>query len=165
LIRRCSILFLIAGISYYKTYCPKVIDLGEYKLTKEQASFWNKVYTKGLGEFFYVNKIDYRGLIKFSYDKDYIVKPVKVKMGNRSLVPLGGGKDSIVAMEMLKKQSNQFDVYSLRDLAISREVAKVAGKDLRVIKRELSSNLFKLRGVYNGHIPFFGLYSFFECGK
>ena len=50
-------LFLIAGISYYKTFASKKILLDKkYKLNREQAAFWNKVYTKGLGEFFYKNK-------------------------------------------------------------------------------------------------------------
>ncbi|MFH1890280.1 MAG: UDP-N-acetylmuramoyl-L-alanine--D-glutamate ligase [Candidatus Kuenenbacteria bacterium] len=150
-------LFLIAGISYYKIYCPKIIDLGDYKLTKEQANFWNKVYTKGLGEFFYVNKIDYRGLVKFPYDKEYNVKPVSVKVGNRSLVPFGGGKDSIVTLETLKEKGVQFNLFSLRDLAISREAAQATGENLLVVEREISPNLFKLnkiKGVYNGHIPF-----------
>src|SRR5690348_8992211 len=48
-------LLLILGISYYKLFCPKNIELSQIKLSKEQADFWNAVYTKGLGEFFYKN--------------------------------------------------------------------------------------------------------------
>lgn len=61
-------LHLILGISYYKLYCPKEIKVGSYALTKSQAEFWNTIYTKGLGEFFYKNNIDFRGLINFPYD-------------------------------------------------------------------------------------------------
>ena len=46
-------LHLIGGISYYKTCCPKKIEIRSGVLGKEQAQFWNMVYTKGLGEFFY----------------------------------------------------------------------------------------------------------------
>ncbi|MDP2586080.1 MAG: hypothetical protein Q8P29_04335, partial [Candidatus Levybacteria bacterium] len=49
-------LMLILGISYWKLYCPKEIIVESNFLTKEQAEFWNTIYTKGLGEFFYKNK-------------------------------------------------------------------------------------------------------------
>ena len=58
---------LILGISYWKTYCPKEIKLKKLKLSKEQAHFWNVVYTKGLGEFFYENQIDFHDLVTFPF--------------------------------------------------------------------------------------------------
>src|SRR5688572_22924871 len=58
---------LILGISYYKLYCPRDIIINDNFLDQEGASFWNSIYTKGLGEFFYKNEIDFRGLINFPY--------------------------------------------------------------------------------------------------
>ena len=58
-------LHLILGITYFKMFSPRKIVIS-YTLTEAQAGFWNTVYTKGLGEFFYKNKIDFRGLINFS---------------------------------------------------------------------------------------------------
>src|SRR3989338_9361141 len=49
-------LHLMLGISYWKLYCPQKIRINGYSLSKEQADFWNAVYTKGLVEFFYKNK-------------------------------------------------------------------------------------------------------------
>src|SRR3989344_937150 len=57
-------LHLILGITYFKMFCPKKIII-PYHLSKAQADFLNLVYTKGLGEFFYKNKIDFRNLINF----------------------------------------------------------------------------------------------------
>src|SRR5271165_4263823 len=48
--RSMNNLLLILGISYYKTYCPKIIKISNFSLTKKQAEFWNLIYTKGLGE-------------------------------------------------------------------------------------------------------------------
>ena len=93
-------LFLITGISYYKIYAPKKIDLGEFQLSKEQVAFWNKTYTKGLGEFWYRNKLDFRGRVKFPVTKNYKEKGIAIKTSNKNLVPLGGGKDSIVTLEI-----------------------------------------------------------------
>src|SRR3989338_871067 len=59
-------LSLILGISYYKLYCPPKIETF-YKLSKEEAQFWNTVYKKGLGEFLYRNKLDPKKLAKFPY--------------------------------------------------------------------------------------------------
>ncbi|KKQ36993.1 MAG: hypothetical protein US55_C0045G0001, partial [Candidatus Levybacteria bacterium GW2011_GWC2_37_7] len=61
-------LMLILGVSYWKAYCPKEIEIKDNFLTREQAEFWNTVYTKGMGEFYYKNKIDFRELINFPYN-------------------------------------------------------------------------------------------------
>ncbi|PIP29151.1 hypothetical protein CO134_03500 [Candidatus Kuenenbacteria bacterium CG_4_9_14_3_um_filter_39_14] len=156
-------LFLITGISYYKTYCPKKIELGKYKISKEQAKFWNKVYTKGLGQFFYENRLDFRGLIDFPYHKNYQEKPVKIKTRNRSLVPLGGGKDSIVVLEKMKENGIDFDLSHIGDSKIVNDVAKKSGKKIIFVKRKISPNLFSLnkkKGVYNGHIPISACHAF-----
>src|SRR3954470_23930373 len=62
-------LHLSGGASYYKTYCPKTIEIRSGQLNPEQATFWNTLYTYGLGEFFYQNQIDFRGLINFPATK------------------------------------------------------------------------------------------------
>src|SRR5690242_1007824 len=93
-------LLLALGISYYKLFCPKEIVLEKIHLSKNQAEFWNTVYTKGLGEFFYKNKIDFRGLINFPVS-DVEASAVSFPRQNRSLVGIGGGKDSIVTAELL----------------------------------------------------------------
>ena len=50
-------LHLAAGISYYKAYCPKNIQIEDYDLTKEEADFFFKFYRHGLGEFSVENKV------------------------------------------------------------------------------------------------------------
>ncbi len=162
-------LMLILGISYWKTYCPKEITIEGNFLTKEQADFWNTVYTKGLGEFFYKNNIDFRGLIQFPYVKKE-TKPTSFPRKDRYLLGLGGGKDSIVAAELLKTQKKNFDLLTVGTSTIQEEVAGVIGKKPILIKRELDSKLFDLnkqkgslpggKQVYNGHIPISAIYAF-----
>ena len=76
-------LLLILGISYWKTYCPKNIEINPFKLTKQQAKFWNIVYTKGLGEFFYKNNIDYRGLVSFPFQENITTEAITFPRKNR----------------------------------------------------------------------------------
>lgn len=156
-------LMLILGISYWKLYCPKEIIIESNFLTKEQANFWNTVYAKGLGEFFYKNKIDFHGLIQFPSVEKTDVLPVSFPRQNRSLLLLGGGKDSIVAAELLKEENRDFDLLTVGTSAIQQEVSNAIGKKPIVIKRELDPKLFDLnkqKGSYNGHVPISVVYAF-----
>ena len=156
-------LMLILGISYWKTYCPKEIIIESNFLTKNQAEFWNTVYTKGLGEFFYKNDIDFRGLIQFPSARQNSEKAISFPRKDRTFLGLGGGKDSIVAAEILKKQNKDFDLFTVGTSEIQEGVANLIGKKPILIKRELDSKLFELnkeKGVYNGHIPISIIYAF-----
>ena len=160
-------LLLILGISYWKLYCPRQLNLGSIFLTKEQAQFWTTVYTKGLGEFFYVNKIDYRGLIEFPFSEHTEASLVVFPRQHRALLPLGGGKDSIVSAELLKKNNTPFDVAlfakSNGSFPIHEGVLEAMEKQPLIIRRELDPKLFVLNnqeGVYNGHVPVSAMYAF-----
>ncbi|MDO8583119.1 MAG: hypothetical protein Q7R51_01160 [bacterium] len=155
-------LMLILGISYWKLYCPKEIVIENNFLIQEQAEFWDTIYTKGLGEFFYKNKIDFRGLVNFPFVES-IQGSISFPRSERALLGLGGGKDSIVAAEALKAQDEDFDLFTVGTSEIQEEVAEVIGKEPILIKRELDSKLFQLNketGVYNGHIPVSVAYAF-----
>lgn len=155
-------LLLILGISYWKLYCSQSIIIKPFTLTKQQADFWNTVYAKGLGEFFYKNKIDFRNLVNFPYG-EHEVKPVAFLRQERSLLALGGGKDSIVSAELLKNRKIDFDLFTVGTSIIQDQVAKIIGRKTIVINREIDPALFELnksRNVYNGHIPISVIYAF-----
>ena len=155
-------LHLVAGISYWKTYCPSEIVIENNSLTKEQSEFWNNLYTKGLGEFFYKNDINFDNLVNFPYDPDLQIVPNKQKFKNRSIVPIGGGKDSIVSAELLKKKNKDFVLFSVEHYDVIESVSKIVGKELLNVKRTLSPVLFELmkKGCLVGHIPKTGYISF-----
>ncbi|MGE5425589.1 MAG: UDP-N-acetylmuramoyl-L-alanine--D-glutamate ligase [Bacillota bacterium] len=154
-------LHLAAGIGYYKAFCPKKIEVRSGVLSKKQAAFWNKLYTKGLGEFFYRNKIDYRGLVSFPYKRGYKPAVSNKAFKDRCLSPIGGGKDSLLAAEKLGQTGKDFTLISLRDSRIQADTAKLAGKSRLVFGREIDPLLFELnkQGAYNGHVPISALYS------
>jgi hypothetical protein len=161
--RALHTLHLFGGASYYKTCCPKTIAIHTAPLTAERAAFWNTVYQKGLGEFFYKNKVDFRGLIAFpataSNTPEVDGKPRAA--GKRVLVPIGGGKDSTVTVELLKAAG--FDVTLLRmgSHPIITETARIAGVPMLTVERHLSGALFDLnaQGALNGHVPITGYLS------
>lgn len=156
-------LLLMLGISYWKTYCPKTIIIQPFTLTQKQAAFWNLVYTKGLGEFYYKNNIDYRGLIQFPYEDGNAEKIDSSSFAPRSLVLLGGGKDSVVSAELMKSKNKDFSLFAINPVPLQRRIADQIGENLIEIQRNLDPKLFELNtseGVYNGHIPVSAVYTF-----
>ena len=156
-------LHLILGITYFKMYCSKKIII-PYRLSKAQTDFWNTVYTKGLGEFFYKNKINFIGLINFPFSGEVKASPIDEKRKNRTLIGIGGGKDSIVSVEILKEQKKEITGFILDSQntppQIQIDVAKTMEINYLVIKRQLDHKLFDLKSTYNGHIPITAIYSF-----
>jgi len=154
-------LHLAGGISYYKTYLPR--EMAGVDLDENQARFWREVYEKGLGEFFYRNKIDFRGLINFpALKKESEPPPGDSPLEEDCLLPLGGGKDSIVSAEILKQAGIDFTLISLRDADPIANTAHAIGKPRLVIDRQLDAELFRLndQGAYNGHVPITAYISF-----
>ena len=157
-------LHIMLGISYYKLYCPQVIQIDSGILTKNQANFWEQVYTNGLGEFFYKNKIDFRDLVHFP-SGEISTTPIEFSRTNRSLVGVGGGKDSLVSVELLKKGQKQFTGYVIetkRSYEVVEEVSKVAGIELMRVKRMMDPKIDEynqLLDTYNGHIPVSAMYA------
>ncbi len=159
-------LHLMMGISYYKLYCPNTITLTQ-PLAPEQALFWNKVYRKGLGEFLYRNNLDPAILAKFPETAPTAdgsgLRPRTASVGvdfartNRSLLGIGGGKDSLVAAELLKEQklpASTLVTETQRQNAQTRSVVKAIGLPSIFISRQLDPKIFeKYPDSFNGHIP------------
>lgn len=156
-------LHLMLGISYYKIYCPKKIILSN-PISKEQAEFWNTVYQKGLGEFFYRNKMDPKGLINFPYDKKLKIFSRSLVRKNRALIGIGGGKDSIVAAELLKEQSEDIVAFLVetqkKDFISERVISEMKIGSL-AIERRMDEKIFDtFKGGYNGHVPVSAIFAF-----
>ncbi len=159
-------LHLIAGVSYYKAKLPPAIVVQSGKLSAEQAASWNKLYTLGLGEFFFRNDLDFRGYIKFpvetarwavSESSDSIQSETAPRAVSTigAIVPIGGGKDSLVAIEMLRAASIPFDLFMFGNHSRIREVAAEVGNKLFSVSRTIDPKLIELNkaGAWNGHVP------------
>ncbi|MCC7160529.1 hypothetical protein IT399_02330 [Candidatus Nomurabacteria bacterium] len=143
-------LLLIIGINYWSAFPTSNIRINGFKLTREQAHFWESLYLNGLGEFFYLMQIDFRNLIKFPYD-DSIITPTPVRFKNtaRSLLLNGAGKDSILSAEILKASGIPFDFFSFDPTPAHKRIAKlVSVKTISVQRRYDPWIKFFLSGAY-----------------
>lgn len=156
-------LHMILGISYWKLFCPRTIQIKNNLLSEEQAQFWNAVYTKGLGEFFYTNTIDYRGLVQFPWSPHATSPCVSLQTTEHILLPMGGGKDSILSAELLKEEKKAFDIFVLNPTPLHKKVAELIGKVPVEVYRTLDPHMLDLskkKSVYTGHVPMTAIYSF-----
>jgi UDP-N-acetylmuramoylalanine--D-glutamate ligase len=158
-------LHLMLGISYYKTYCPPKVKF-KYQLSKEQADFWNTIHRAGLGEFRFRNKISSNKIAKFPYSAKAKPAAVKFRRRNRHLVGIGGGKDSIVATELLKQRKEDITAFVVEpkkenESELIANVIKETKMPQLKTQRKLDEKLFQnLPGSYNGHIPISAIIAF-----
>ncbi|HEY6984460.1 MAG TPA: UDP-N-acetyl-alpha-D-muramoyl-L-alanyl-L-glutamate epimerase [Rhodanobacteraceae bacterium] len=174
-----DILHLVAGVSYYKAGVPRQIAVETRTLDAEIAGFLEALYLHGLGEFAYHNKLDLRGRIAFlpplqgeGRGGDGVravlantipsqTLPLKgraskqIGFERRTLVPLGGGKDSLVSVELLKSANEPATAVWIGNSPLIAACAARTGLPALNIGRELSPVLFEYnkQGAYNGHIP------------
>ena len=149
------LLHLIAGVSYFKAGVPEHIVIEGTGIDASTAAFMDEVYLHGLAEFAYHNKIDLRGRIRFPSTSEDASKAPSIGLPRRTLVPIGGGKDSLVTVERLKRAGEPATAVWIGDSALIEACAQRTGLPLLNIKRQLAAELFEYNklGAYNGHIP------------
>lgn len=148
-------LHLALGMSYWKMHCAPTIECAS-PLSFEQAAWWNTAYTKGLGEFFYNNKIDFRGLVAFPSDASATAEASAIGAMEAAISTIGGGKDSVVAAKLLKEKGIPMSLFALSPTSLHRTMASMIGAPLHTISRELDPEMVrrsKAGEVLNGHVP------------
>lgn len=150
-----ELLHLIAGISYYKAGLARHINVGDSKIDLLKADFLNELYMQGLAEFAYVNQLDLSGLMKFETNIDEAPGGNDTDLPERALVAMGGGKDSLVCLQMLIDAGIEVQPACVGGSKLIAETVKAAGLPLIRIGRELSAELVTMNasGAWNGHVP------------
>jgi len=157
---------MIEMISYWKAACPRVIRIRPGFLEPDQVVWWKQCYFNGLGEFFYLNSIgtspesfmnlEFLSEKKFSSQRVCDVRGI--------IIPVGGGKDSAVTLELLGSKSGILPMIVNPRGASLDTVYQSDVKDAGFIeiKRTLDPKLLELneQGFLNGHTPFSALLAF-----
>ena len=160
---------LIELISYWKcTCCPQIVIKCGY-LSVEQIKWWKKLYFYGLGELFYTNNIqntiDDFVTIKCEKEKNELVYEEIKDESEGYIVPIGGGKDSVVTLETLEFNKKEDYCLIINPKPVTLECAKIAGIDdshTIEIYRKIDQKLIELneKGYINGHTPFSAMLAF-----
>ncbi len=159
------LVFLLSGVSYYKTAAPPVIDFGETALTRTEEAFLREFYLQGLAEFAYRNNLDLTALsLQAQRAPDRPAAPPAPPGPRRALVPFGGGIDSIVTVEQVRPQADValFIVSRPADrFDAIEQPAAVTGLPVVRAEREIDPQLLRSAelGFLNGHVPVTGILS------
>ena len=183
---------MVELVSYWKIACPPVVQVECGYLGKEQIAWWKDLYFNGLGEFFYVNKIEEaspedfmeircengsgkdsgkgagngkNGLEPAGSSAMPLSAAAVVPSADDVLVPIGGGKDSVVTLELLRRAGKKITGYIINPRGATIHTAEKAaldGEHVICAKRTLDPNMLELnrQGYLNGHTPFSALVAF-----
>lgn len=159
---------MIELISYWKCACPPTVKVSCGSLTDEQIAFWKKLYWNGLGEFFYTNGIRSNSTDFMNIEGTQCAVPAGIVIGGSDsyLVPVGGGKDSVVTLELLRRAGKTIRPLIMNPRGATTECARVAGfpmEEVLVIRRKIDPTLLELnaQGYLNGHTPFSAMLAFY----
>jgi hypothetical protein len=152
------ILFLLAGVSYYKATAARTIDLGSTTSSTDERAFLMVFYRQGLAEFAYRNGLDLEDLSIVGPEAtpapvDYLPVP------GRPLIPFGGGIDSIVTVAAMREGASDpalCIVHPAGDqFAAIEEAAAVTGLPVVHIARQIDPLIRRSGelGFFNGHVP------------
>ena len=159
---------LIEMISYWKATCSPTIEIKAGYLNKKQIRWWQDLIMKGMGQFFFENKIPFqkpkfligRASTESDGEEENKVLFAFPKSAKGILVPVGGGKDSAVTLELLSdfsKKKAEIRCFSLNPTDAAKKMMKLAGcKKPVVAERKIDKLLLELnrKGFLNGHTPF-----------
>lgn len=160
-----DLLHWIAGISYWKTFCPADVSFLNNAPDPWQATVLSTFYREGLGEFAWHHQLDLTKCLHFpasgSGEATEVLAPV-LGLRDEALLPLGGGKDSVVAWE---RMSEHLGHKALMGVQVgSSPLIQALGQwmvsqgylsEHWVISRSLDPTLSTLnaQGAMNGHVP------------
>jgi hypothetical protein len=151
---------LIEALSYWKATASPVIEVNAGALTSEQISWWEDLLLNGMGEFFFHNRIDFTSgnfvrITAGSNTRAFV--PYREPLPPRSLLTIGGGRDSALAAALLRNSGQPFTCMMLNPSSAALKIARhVTSSEPVIIRRGIRPELLELnrRGYLNGHTPF-----------
>jgi hypothetical protein len=149
-----SLLHWVAGVSYFKTAVPPSVISETGAPPPGTAALLEALYSHGLGELAYSNGLPQLPRPSFASTGASPAEPVP-REPERVLLPIGGGKDSIVALEIVRRSGAELSLFSVGNATPIARTAAVAALPHLVVQRRLDPGLAALNraGAINGHVP------------
>ncbi|MET3924425.1 hypothetical protein [Devosia sp. 2618] len=147
---------VVLGVSYFKLKAPFEIAAPQIALSEAERAFTIDVYENGLGEFYARNNLMRFGKLTIEAPLDPETTRPAVSLPNRTLLPIGGGKDSLVSVDLLTHTGVEFTPFAVNPKGpIITSVDKI-GTPPVYVTRTLDPEMIRLGkepGYYNGHVP------------
>jgi hypothetical protein len=150
--RVLELLYVAAAPSYYKIAAPRQVLLDGVPLAAGARPWVTGLYRDGLAEFAYRN--DLGQVVELTPTGPTAdAREAKSRGDGRPLVAVGGGKDSIVSVEALRRLDPVLFAVNPNDIISA--VMAVSGLPHLPARRRLDPRVFELNraGAYNGHVP------------
>ncbi len=157
---------IVEGFSYWKAACSPQFIVEACHLNDEQLSFWKELLHKGMSEFFFINKINgwTDDFVQFSSTVAQPTLEIDQEVHtNRVIVPMGGGKDSVVTWEVMKEAQFPRSTLAINPTDQVKSLLQAAHPDEHItVLRTLDPKILDLNeaGYLNGHTPFSAMASF-----
>lgn len=150
-------LFWLAGVSYYKTGLAERIEFAQFLAlpSPQQSACLRQTWRSGLAELAFQNGLDESPKADFPAAEKDVLTAEKHNLKARSLVAIGGGKDSLVSIDFLQQQGEELSLFMVGQSDFIRQVAKQTQSPLLAVARTVDSRLktANQNGAFNGHIP------------
>jgi UDP-N-acetyl-alpha-D-muramoyl-L-alanyl-L-glutamate epimerase len=146
--------WLIAGISYYKSFPCKKVLMREGQFTAPEAALLNTVYKHGLSQFIFENNLVPD--ITAHFEAGSSSSEALLYNGEGNLVLQSGGKDSLLLATLLTEKAIPFTAWYMTSSDSHPAVLNGLGAPLRTITRRIDKSA--LRQAHNddglnGHVP------------
>ena len=152
--RVLDLLHVVAGVSYFKVGAPRRV-VAPTAVPRAAADYFTAVYTKGMAEFAYRNHLPH--VLDLTVEVPGVTEPAAPvdNAEGRPLSAVGGGKDSIVTLEILRAAGLDPVPFSVNPNQVIVAVNAASGRPALAARRRLDPRLFELNkaGALNGHIP------------
>lgn len=150
-----DLLHWTAGISYWKAGCPMQVVFAGRSPDAWQAVWLNRLYREGLAEFAFRQGLSAQAFEVFGSDRARTPAAPRQGLDDGFLVPMGGGKDSLVAWARLERLGRVAATLQIGQAGLIGSVAARTGSLHWRIERRIDPRLPELNaaGAYNGHVP------------
>jgi hypothetical protein len=155
--RLLRLLTVTCSLSYYKAAAPPRIEIA-FPTFDFEKDYLRQLIAGGLGEFAYCNSLP--DALTPDVSGPDARKPADAVGDDwdgdgAPLVPVGGGKDSVVTIEALRRHGFHPMLFSVNKFAPIDRCIEVSGLDSLRVTRTIDRRLIEVNaaGAHNGHVP------------
>jgi len=153
-----AILGAVMGLSYYKAAAPSRYVIAAEGMTGEGVEYLGQVITHGMAEFAFRNELGAPLSPEIVHEAPVApswLPESYLTLSGDPLVPIGGGKDSVVSVELLAAARMHPVQFAVNPNKIIYRVARIKGHPVIAASREIDPALIAInsQGALNGHIP------------